>query len=85
MIWASRTPGGNDVHSTPGRWRRNRPKASFMAMRASHVARLKIAAKTLQMRERPDIGLLNHVLGFAVVAQNAAGDPVKPAIVGLHD
>ena len=37
------------------------------------------------MRERPDIGFLHHVLGLAVVAQNAAGDPVKPAIVRLHD
>src|SRR5579859_1081451 len=37
------------------------------------------------MRERPDIRFLNDVLGFAVVAQNAAGDPVEPAIVRLHD
>src|SRR3981081_4194028 len=37
------------------------------------------------MRERADIGFLHHVLGLAVVAQDAAGDPVKPAIVRLHD
>src|SRR3979409_1009839 len=37
------------------------------------------------MRERADIGFLHYILGFAVVAQNSAGDPVEPAIVRLHD
>src|SRR5882672_6403093 len=37
------------------------------------------------MRERPDIGFLHDILGFAVVAQDSAGEPVKPAIVRLHD
>src|SRR5260370_32938105 len=37
------------------------------------------------MSERPDIGFLDHVLGFAVVAQDSAGEPVKPAVVRLHD
>ena len=37
------------------------------------------------MGERADIGFLDHVLGLAVIAQDAAGDPVEPAIVRLHD
>src|SRR6516164_2571509 len=37
------------------------------------------------MRESPDIGLLHHVLGLAVAAENAASEPIKPAVVGLHD
>ena len=37
------------------------------------------------MGEGPDVGFLDHVFGFAVVAQDAAGDPVEPAIVRLHD
>ena len=44
-----------------------------------------IAAKTFQMREGADVGLLHHVLGLAVVAQDAAGEPVEPAVVRLHD
>ena len=56
-----------------------------MAMRASQVARLEVATETLQMGEGPDIGFLHDVLGLAVVAQDAAGDPVEPAIVRLHD
>jgi hypothetical protein len=31
------------------------------------------------------IGFLQGFLGFAVVAQNAARDPVEPAIVPRHD
>src|ERR1700730_10545720 len=37
------------------------------------------------MRERPEIGFLDHVLGFAVVAEDPAGEPVEPAIVRLQD
>src|SRR5712671_5973519 len=37
------------------------------------------------MGESPDVSLLDHVLGFAVVAQDSAGEPVEPAIVRLHD
>ena len=85
MIWASSVPGGSDVHSTLARWRRRRPSASFMAIRASQVERLGVATKTLEMRESPDIGFLHDVLGLAVVAQDAAGKPVKPAIIRLHD
>src|ERR1700716_3854819 len=44
-----------------------------------------LTAKILQMREGADIGLLDHILGFAVVAQDAAGDPVEPTIIPLHD
>jgi hypothetical protein len=32
-----------------------------------------------------DIGLLHDVLGLAVVAKNAAGDAVKPAVVPQRD
>src|SRR5258707_379205 len=44
-----------------------------------------VAAEILKMGECPDIGFLHHVLGLAVVAQDSAGEPVKPAIVRLHD
>jgi hypothetical protein len=37
------------------------------------------------MRESPHIGFLDDVLGFTVIAQDAAGKPVKPAIIRLHD
>ncbi len=37
------------------------------------------------MGEGADIGVLDHVLGLAVVAQDAAGEAEQPAIVGLHD
>ena len=37
------------------------------------------------MRERPDIGFLDYVLGLAVVAQDAAGEPVEAAIIRLHE
>ena|SRR6266700_4932104 len=37
------------------------------------------------MRERAQIGFLDDVLGLAVIAQDAAGKPVKPAIVRLND
>ena len=32
-----------------------------------------------------DIRFLDHIFGFTVIPQNAAGDPVKSAIVPLHD
>jgi hypothetical protein len=32
-----------------------------------------------------DIGFLDDIFGFSIVPQDAAGDPVKPAIVPLHD
>jgi hypothetical protein len=37
------------------------------------------------MSEGIDIGLLHDIFGFAIVPQDAAGDPVKSAIVPLHD
>ncbi len=70
---------------TAGRWRRNRPSASFMVILESHVARLQIPAKAAKMGKRFDIGFLDGVLGFALVAQNAARDPVQAAVVPLHD
>jgi hypothetical protein len=44
-----------------------------------------VAAKTLQMREGADVGLLDNVLGLVIVSQDAADDPVEPAVVPLHD
>ena len=44
-----------------------------MAMRDSQVDRLESPRKLFQMREGADVGLLHHVLGLAVVAQDAAG------------
>jgi hypothetical protein len=32
-----------------------------------------------------DIRFLDEIVGSAIITQNAAGDPVKPAIVPLHD
>jgi hypothetical protein len=37
------------------------------------------------MRERPHIGFLDDVLGLAVIAQDAAGKPEKPVVVGFQD
>ena len=37
------------------------------------------------MGEGADIGVLHDVLGLAVVAQDAARQPIEPAVVGLHD
>jgi len=37
------------------------------------------------MGEGANIGFLDNILGFAVVAQNASSDPKKPTIVPLHD
>ena len=56
-----------------------------MVMRESHVARLRIAAKAAEMRKGVDIRFLDGIFGFAIIPQDAAGDPVKPAIVPLHD
>lgn len=44
-----------------------------------------IAAKAAEMGKGFDIRFLDHIFGFAVIPQNAAGDPVQPAIVPLHD
>jgi hypothetical protein len=37
------------------------------------------------MGKSVDIRFLDGIFGFAVISQDAAGDPVKPAIVPLHD
>ena len=37
------------------------------------------------MGEGTDIGFLHHILGLAVVAQDAAGKAIEPAVVRLHD
>ena len=44
-----------------------------------------IAAKAFQMREGANVSLLHHILGLAVVAQDAAGEAIEPAVVSLHD
>ena len=54
-------------------------------MRASHVASLEIAAEAAEMGKGFDLRFLDHIFGFAVIPQNAAGDPVQSAIVPLHD
>ena len=85
MIWASSAPCGNESSSTPG------PLAAQPAQRLVHGdprqpgREAGIASKALQMREGADIGFLHDVLGLAVVAQDAAGEPVQPAIIRLHD
>jgi hypothetical protein len=84
MIWASSTPGAKVLKPMLGRCRRNRSRASFMAMRASQVERLDSPRKS-EIRKSPNVGFLNDVLGLAIVAQNASGYPVKPAVVRLHD
>ena len=37
------------------------------------------------MREGAHIGFLHHVLGLAVVAEQAAGKAIEPAVIRLHD
>jgi hypothetical protein len=62
------------------------PPQSFIHGDAGKPCRkTRIAAKALQMGKGVDIGFLDDIFGFAVVAQDASGDPVKPAIVPLHD
>ena len=85
MIWASSAPGGSEDDLDAG------PLAAQPAQRLVHRdprqpgRQAGIAAKLAKMREGADIGLLDHVLGLAVVAQDAAGEPVEPAVVGLDD
>src|SRR5581483_4286002 len=45
----------------------------------------RVAAKTVEMGESPDVGFLDDILGLCVVAQDAAGEPVQKAIVVLDD
>ena len=56
-----------------------------MAMRDSQVDSPDFAPEAVEMSKGADIGFLHHILGFAVVAQDAAREAVKPAVVGLHD
>jgi hypothetical protein len=44
-----------------------------------------VAAERIEMGEGPDIGLLHDILGLAVIAHDAARDPVEPLIVCLDD
>jgi hypothetical protein len=37
------------------------------------------------MTKRRDIGLLHRIFGFGAIAEHAAGDPIEPLIVPLHD
>ena len=45
----------------------------------------RIAAISIEMGEGVDIGFLDDIFGFAVIPQDAARNPIKPAIVPLHD
>jgi hypothetical protein len=42
-------------------------------------------AKTVKRPKGLQIGILQHVLGFGVVAHHAPRDPVKAPVVGLDD
>src|SRR5262245_57557159 len=44
-----------------------------------------LTAKRGQAAEGVDVGLLHHVLRFAVIGENRAGDTVEPLVVSLHD
>ena len=44
-----------------------------------------IAAELVKMPEGKDVGFLNNILGFAVVAHYTPCEPVEPLIVRLHD
>lgn len=37
------------------------------------------------MGKGSDIGLLDDVLGFSIVAHHPASDAIEPLIMGLHD
>src|SRR5215467_11088650 len=43
------------------------------------------AAERRQVGEAAQIGLLQHVLRFYVIADDAAGKAIEPAVVPLHD
>jgi hypothetical protein len=45
----------------------------------------RVAAETAKIRKSPNVGFLDHILGLAIVAQNASGYPIKPAVVRCHD
>jgi hypothetical protein len=62
------------------------PPQSFIHGDAGKPRRkTRVAAKAAEMGKGFDIRFLDHIFGFAVIPQNAAGDPVQPAIVPLHD
>ena len=85
MIWASSDPWSQRVH-IDARPLAAQPAQSLVDGDPRQPGReAEVATETFEMRERPDIGFLDHVLGFAVVAQDAAREPVEPAIVRLHD
>jgi hypothetical protein len=44
-----------------------------------------VAANPAQTGKGGDIRFLDHIFGFAVIPQNAARNPIKSAIVPLHD
>ena len=63
-----------------------RPPQSFIHGDAGKPRRKSgIAAKAAEMGKGFDIRFLDDIFGFAVIPQDASGDPVKPAIVPLHD
>ena len=54
-------------------------------MRASQVPSRASPRKEFEPGEGPDIGFLQRILGFKVIAQDAAGDAVEPLIVLAND
>ena len=70
--------------STVGRLCRWRPTASSNAMRVSHVES-RASARNSDRWGEAEVGLLDDVLGFGVVLEDGAGDPVELLIVSFHD
>jgi hypothetical protein len=86
---------GNDLG---GRWRRRiresggelGPASDPLQCLVEHdgaepSGEARISPELGQRRERAEIGLLQHVLGFAIVANHAARDAVEASIVRLDD
>ena len=46
-------------------------------MRASHVPRPEAPRKFAKMGKRVDVSFLDGIFGFAVISQNAAGNPIN--------
>ncbi len=75
----------NASNSTVGLRRRRRPSASFMTMRASQVPSWESPRNEMEAGEGADIGVLQRIFRFKVVAQDAARDAIKSLVVLLED
>jgi hypothetical protein len=64
-------------------------RLSRHGQKASHVPSSGLDAgasgKLVKVLKCPDIGILHHVFGFGIVAQDRAGDTVEPLVVPAHD